>query len=71
MVNRLGHMALPFLTLYLTIQRGFTPAEAGVLLSVYGICGVFGGLGVGFLGHVERGSGWGFEWFRTRGASAV
>jgi predicted MFS family arabinose efflux permease len=35
-VNRMGNMALPFLALYLTIHLGFSVAQAGTLLAVYG-----------------------------------
>jgi predicted MFS family arabinose efflux permease len=41
-VNRCGTMVLPFLALYLTSQRGFSPAGAGMVLSLYGV-----GSGVG------------------------
>ena len=33
-------MVLPFLTLYLTIERGFQPASAGLALTVYGLCAI-------------------------------
>ena len=36
LVNRLGTMGLPFLVLYLTSARGFSPSEAGLVLSTYG-----------------------------------
>jgi MFS family permease len=36
LVNRLGTMALPFLVLYLTEARRWTPAEAGTAMAVYG-----------------------------------
>lgn len=36
LVNRLGTMALPFLVLYLTEARHWTPAEAGTAMAVYG-----------------------------------
>jgi len=49
LVNRMGHMALPFLTLYLTTSRGYSPSQAGLILSCYGICGLFGALASGFL----------------------
>ncbi len=34
--NRVGTMALPYLVLYLTGPRGFTTAQAGTVMSVYG-----------------------------------
>ena len=37
LVNRLGTMALPFLVLYLTEGRRWTPAEAGNAMMVYGL----------------------------------
>ncbi|CAN5845398.1 MFS transporter [soil metagenome] len=37
LVNRAGSMALPFLTLYLTIDRRFSVGAAGLTLTVYGI----------------------------------
>jgi predicted MFS family arabinose efflux permease len=43
-VNRAGSMVIPFLTLYLTSQRGMTEAAAGRMISVYGvgaICGAY------------------------------
>lgn len=39
LVNRIGTMVLPFLTLYLTRHIGFKTAEVGLLL---GACGIFG-----------------------------
>jgi predicted MFS family arabinose efflux permease len=46
LVNRAGAMVLPFITLYLTEQRGFGIASAGRLLSLYGV-GAIGGAYVG------------------------
>ena len=40
LINRAGTMVLPFLTLYLTIERGFQPGTAGLVLTVYGICAI-------------------------------
>ena len=37
LVNRLGMMALPFLVLYLTEARRWTPAQAGTAMLVYGL----------------------------------
>jgi predicted MFS family arabinose efflux permease len=36
LINRLGTMAIPFLVLYLTQERGFDAAHAGLMLGVYG-----------------------------------
>ena len=44
LVNRLGTFVYPFLTLYLTIDRGYFAATAGLVLSVYGCGGVVGAL---------------------------
>jgi MFS family permease len=37
LLNRLGGFVVPFLTLYLTQQRGFTAARAGLVVSMWGI----------------------------------
>jgi MFS family permease len=37
LVNRMGMMGLPFLVIYLTSARGFSPSEAGLVLSIYGL----------------------------------
>jgi MFS family permease len=42
LVNRAGTMVLPFITLYLTEQRGFGVAAAGRLLSLYGVGAIAG-----------------------------
>lgn len=39
LVNRMGMMALPFLTLYLTEYLHYSQAQAGYVLSIYGIGG--------------------------------
>ena len=36
LVNRLGSFVLPFLTLYLTGQRGITPSVAALVVSCFG-----------------------------------
>lgn len=46
LINRAGTMVLPFLALYLTQQRGFTTAEAGRVLALYGL----GAMAASFLG---------------------
>jgi len=45
LVNRSGTMVLPFLALYLNEELGFTPAEAGQTLALYGL----GGMAASFL----------------------
>lgn len=47
-VYRSGTMVLPFLTLYLTTQRGFSAREAGGVLSLYGV----GSIGGSYLGGI-------------------
>ena len=42
LINRSGTMVLPFLTLFLIEKRGFTTAEAGQAMAVYGIGAVAG-----------------------------
>ncbi len=37
LVNRAGTMVLPFLALYLTGERGFSPRQAGLVLVAYGL----------------------------------
>ncbi|AUX24085.1 MFS transporter [Sorangium cellulosum] len=44
LVNRAGTMVVPFLVLYLTEQRGYSPAEAGQVLAVYGVGAIPGNL---------------------------
>jgi len=57
LINRLGTMALPFLVLYLTEGRRWTPAEAGYGMMVYGAgalaAGPFSGRLADRLGHVH------------------
>jgi predicted MFS family arabinose efflux permease len=42
LVNRVGTMAVPFMTLYLTSERGMTEGAAGQMISVYGVGAVAG-----------------------------
>jgi len=57
LINRMGTMALPFLVLYLTEGRRWTPAEAGYGMMVYGAgaltAGPFSGRLADRLGHVH------------------
>lgn len=57
LVNRLGTMALPFLVLYLTGGRHWTPAQAGTAMMVYGagalVAGPFAGRLADHLGHAR------------------
>ena len=57
LINRLGTMALPFLVLYLTKGRRWTPAEASFGMMIYGagalMAGPFSGRLADRLGHVH------------------
>lgn len=44
LVNRLGTFVVPFLTIYLTAQRGYSAAEAGLVVAVYGVGASIGAL---------------------------
>ncbi|MBS2026842.1 MAG: MFS transporter [Deltaproteobacteria bacterium] len=41
LINRLGTMALPFLTLFLIRERGYATTQAGLFLSLYGATALF------------------------------
>jgi MFS family permease len=43
LVNRIGGFVLVFLAIYLTEVRGLTPAEAGAIISAYGLGAIGGG----------------------------
>lgn len=49
LINRVGGFAVLFLSLYLTTQRGTSPAAAGLIVGTYGIGGVIGTLAGGVL----------------------
>jgi MFS family permease len=40
LTNRAGTMVLPFLTLYLTVDRGFSASTAGLAITIYGIAAI-------------------------------
>jgi MFS family permease len=40
LINRAGTMVLPFLTLYLTLDRKLSPGTAGLALTIYGISAI-------------------------------
>jgi predicted MFS family arabinose efflux permease len=40
LVNRAGTMVLPFLTLYLTVDRKFSAGKAGLALTIYGLAAI-------------------------------
>ena len=42
LINRSGAMVIPFLTVYLTSQRGFSYADAGMIMSSFGVGSVVG-----------------------------
>lgn len=48
-INRSGTMVIPFLTVYLTQQLGFTKLEAGAVMTCFGIGSVAGSYFGGFL----------------------
>ncbi|WP_279581929.1 MFS transporter [Fodinicola feengrottensis] len=55
LANRLGTFVQPFLALYLTVARGLTIAQAGVILVIYGVGSLIGPLLGGLLAdHLNR-----------------
>lgn len=50
LVYRCGTMVLPFMSLYLTSDRGFSAPEAGLILAIYGAGALAGSLAGGWLG---------------------
>ncbi len=36
-INRAGAMVLPFLSLYLVSEKGFTKPEVGIIMTCYGV----------------------------------
>ena len=75
LVNRAGTMVLPFITLYLTQERGLSVAVAGRIMGVFGLGSIVGSYLGGWLSDrlgAERtqqlsliGSGIGFLWLST------
>jgi MFS family permease len=49
LVNRSGMMVLPFMTLYLTADRGFTVVQAGIVAGFFGAGSMIGSLSGGWL----------------------
>ncbi|OEJ41655.1 transporter [Streptomyces agglomeratus] len=49
LVNRAGLFVLPFLTLYLTVERGYSATTAGVMVALYSLGGILGSLAGGSL----------------------
>ncbi len=49
LVNRAGTMAVPFMSLYVTLKLGRSLAEAGLIITLFGIGSVLGALIGGFL----------------------
>ena len=49
LINRSGTMVLPFLVIFLKFERGYSAAEAGMLMSVYGIGAIAGSMCGGWL----------------------
>ncbi len=55
LVNRVGTFVEPFLVLYLTSQRGLSPAQAGIVLTAYGAGAVASQIAGGALAdHIGR-----------------
>ena len=42
LINRTGSMVLPFMTVYMTSALGYTKTEAGIIMSIFGICSLAG-----------------------------
>jgi predicted MFS family arabinose efflux permease len=80
LVNRAGTMVLPFLSLYLTQERGYSAAQAGLLITTYGLGSVGGSYLGGWLsdrvGSVRTqvvslvGTGLGYLWLMRLGDRA-
>lgn len=49
LVNRVGAMAIPFMTLYLTQKLGFGIADAGLVMTIFGLGTIIGSLAGGWL----------------------
>lgn len=49
LVNRAGTMAVPFMSLYVTLKLGRSLAEAGLIITLFGVGSVLGALTGGFL----------------------
>ena len=49
LVNKMGAVVVPFLALYLTEERGLSKAQAGLLISLYGVGAILAGLSGGML----------------------
>lgn len=42
LINRSGSMVLPFMTVYMTANLGYSTVQAGIIMSVYGLGGLLG-----------------------------
>jgi len=49
LINRVGEMVIPFMSLYLTDQLGFTKTETGIVLTCFGLGALIGSNVGGFL----------------------
>lgn len=49
LLNRIGGMVIPFLTVYLITELNFTTAQAGIVMSFFGIGGLIGSVVGGWL----------------------
>ena len=62
-INRCGTMVLPFLTLYLTQEKGIDIQVAGQVLAVYGLGSILGGIwaagsAIAWAPSISRSSAW-------------
>lgn len=48
LINRAGTMAVPFMSLYITVQLGRSLAEAGLIITLFGVGSVLGALAGGY-----------------------
>lgn len=49
LINRAGTMAVPFMSLYVTVKLGRSLAEAGLIITLFGVGSVLGALAGGYL----------------------
>jgi MFS family permease len=70
LVNRMGAFVVPFLTLYLTQSRAFSPAEAGFVVSLWGAGSLMAGPVGGFLAD-RRGRRFSMLLALTAGAASM
>lgn len=69
LINRSGAMVVPFLTVFLTIERGYSPAKAGWVMVAFGLGGVVGNYVGGLLN--DRFGSWHIQVFSLFGSGFV